>query len=114
MAGALATQLAEFFDVVEGNGNFPESFILRIDGFDLREVQQRIEEHGGVAVGEHEAVTIGPDGIIRIVTEEFLPDGVADGSESHWRSRMTGIGGLHGIHGESADGVNAEQVQIRL
>ena len=39
MAGTFTTQLAKFFDVVEGNGNFPESFILRIDGFDLREMQ---------------------------------------------------------------------------
>ena len=37
------------------------------------EVQQRIQQHGTVAVGEHETVAVGPQRVGRVVLEVAIP-----------------------------------------
>ena len=68
-----------------------------------REVEQRIEQHRGVAAGEHEAVTIGPLGVPGIVLEEPGPQDVCGGRERHRGARMSRLRFLYRIHGEGAD-----------
>src|SRR6185369_6057133 len=51
-------------------------------------------------------------GIFRIVAEKTLPEQISHRRQGHRRSWMPGIGLLHRIHGERADGVDAELVDI--
>ena len=37
------------------------------------EVQQAVDQHGAVAVGQHEAVTVSPGRILRVVFQEITP-----------------------------------------
>src|SRR5690348_2577402 len=78
MAGAFAIELAETLDVFEFDGKFAEALVFWIDGFHSGEMKERIKQHGGVAIGEHEAITIGPNGIVRIKTQKLLPESIGN------------------------------------
>src|SRR5579864_118006 len=112
MSRAFAVQLAEVLDVVHRNRRFAQRFIFRIDGLHSSKMQQPIKQHGGMSVGKDKAVAVGPDGIFRVVTEKALPKDVRHGRQGHGRSGMAGIGLLYRVHGESAEGVDAELVNI--
>jgi len=60
--------------------------ILRIDRFDACQVQGGVEQHGGVADREDEAVAIGPDGIGRIEAQIILPQVIDDWGKRHGRA----------------------------
>ena len=55
--------------------------------------------------GEHEAVTVGPFGMAGIEFQEAREQHGGDIGHAHGHAGMAGIGLLHGIHGERADGV---------
>ncbi len=105
-------ELAEFFDVVERDGRGADDFVFCVDGFDAGEVEEGIEEHGGVAGGEDEAVAVGPDGVLGIEAEELRPERVGGGSEAHDGAGVSGVGFLDGVHPEGADGVDAEFIDV--
>lgn len=69
------------------------------------QVQQRVDQHRAVAVGEHETVAIGPFGVGRIVLEEVVPQHFGDIGHAHGGARMARFGLLDGIHAEGANGV---------
>ena len=69
------------------------------------QVQHRVQQHRAVAVREHEAVAVGPVRIARVVLEEVAPQHLGDVRHAHRHAGVTGIGALHGVHGQSADGV---------
>jgi len=73
VAGALAVELAEALDVVELDGQLTQPFVLRVDGLDGGQVQERVEQHRRVAARQHEAVAVRPDRIIGIEAQEALP-----------------------------------------
>src|SRR5579864_2266294 len=100
------------FDVIELDSKLAQRFIVRINRLHAREVQQGIKQHGRVPIGEDKAVTIGPDGKFRIVAQKALPENVSYRRQRHGSSRMSGVGLLHRIHGECADGIDAELVKI--
>src|ERR1700733_2957807 len=106
----LAADLSEPLDVVEGNRELAETFILRVDRLDASEMQQCIKQHRGVAVRKHEAIAIRPDRIIGVEAKEMLPQRIGHGRQRHWGARMPGIGLLHGIHRERANGVYAKLI----
>ena len=110
--GALAVELAEPLDVVQLDRQLALPLILRVHGLHAGEVQHRVKQHGGVAVGEHEAVAVGPDGVVRIEPQEVLPQAVDHRGQGHRGAGMAGVGGLHGVHGEGADGVDDEEVGV--
>ena len=64
---------------------------LGVDRLHAGEMQHRIEQHRGVAVGQHEAVAIGPDRIVRIEAQEMLPQRVNHRRQGHRRAGMAGI-----------------------
>ena len=92
MAGGAGAQLAEVADVVHAQV---------VAG----EVQHGIEQHGGVTVGQHEAVTIHPAGIGGIVFEAVAPEGFGHVGHAQGGAGMTGTGLLDGVDGKGADGV---------
>src|SRR4051812_41337390 len=100
------------FHVVHGDGGGAQSFILGIYRLDPGKMEQRIQQHGGVSVGKDKAVTIGPDRIFRIVTEEALPEQISHRRQGHRRSRVPRIRLLYRVHGQRADCIDAELIDI--
>jgi hypothetical protein len=70
------------------------------------EVQECVLQHGAVPVGEHEAVAIGPRRVRRVVAQVVPPEHLRDLRHAHRHPRMAGVGLLHRVHGERADGVD--------
>ena len=112
MAGTARVELAEAFDVGEADRFRADHLVLRIDGFDPGEMEQRVEQHRGMAGGEDEAVATRPDRIFRIEAQVALPERVGDRGHRHRRSRMSRIGLLHRIDGEGADRIDAQFIVI--
>ena len=69
------------------------------------QVQQRIEQHRTVAVGQHEAVAVDPGRIGRVVAQVLHPERLGDLGHAHGRARVSAIGLLHGIDREDSDGI---------
>ena len=84
-----------------------------VDGLDAGEMQRRIKKHGRVTRGEYEAITIGPEWIRGIVTQNFLPERVHHRCETHRRAGMAGVCLLYGVDGKRADSVDGELRNIR-
>ncbi len=82
------------------------------DGFHLRQMQERVKQHAGMPGGKNKAVAIGPKRVRGIVAQESLPHAVANRSERHGRSGMPGIGLLHGVHREGANGVDGKLLDL--
>jgi hypothetical protein len=91
VTGSLAVQCAEVFQL--GHGQL-------VTG----EVQQRIDQHGTVSVGQHKAVTIQPVRVGRVMAQVLSPQRHSHIGHAHGRTRMTGIGGLDSVHCKSANG----------
>jgi len=71
------------------------------------EMQQAVQQHRAVAVGEHEAVAVRPVRIDWVVFQVPGPQGHGDLGHAQGHAGMSGTGRLHGIHGQSPDGVGA-------
>ena len=75
------------------------------------QMQQAVQQHRTVPRREHEAVAIEPVRIFRIVLQELRPQRVSHGGGAHRHAGMAGVGILHGIGGQKADGVDTEVFQ---
>ena len=111
MPRAARVDLAEALDVLERDRQLAEPLVRGVDRLHAGEVQQRVEQRRGVADREHEAVAAGPDRVVRVEAQEVLPERVGDRRHRHRRAGMTGVGGLHGVHRERADGGDGELVE---
>ncbi len=69
------------------------------------EMQQGVDQHRAVAVGQHEAVAVGPVRIGRVVVQVIAPQHFGDVGHAHGGAGVAGVGGLHAVDGEKADGV---------
>ncbi|CAI1197903.1 Uncharacterised protein [Serratia quinivorans] len=69
------------------------------------EVQQAVNQHGAMAVGEDEAVTVSPVRVGRVVVQVVTPEDFGDVRHAHRCTRVAGICFLYGVHAECADGV---------
>ena len=69
------------------------------------QVQQRVLQHGAVAVGQHEAVAVEPLGIGRVVPEEIVPYHLGNVGHAHRHARVAGVGRFHGVHGKGSHGI---------
>src|SRR5690242_19379702 len=76
------------------------------------EIQQRVEQHGGVPAGEHESVAVDPVRVVRIVTQKAGPEQKAGWRQRHRSSGMPRLGLLDSIHGKGAYGVDGPPRQI--
>ena len=93
MAGRERAELAEALDLLDRH--------LRI----AEEIKQRIEQHRAVAGGQHEAVAVGPGRIGGIEFEKLAEQHGRDIGRAHRQAGMPGLGLLHGVHRQRADGV---------
>ena len=114
MSRTFAVELAEPLDVVERDREFSETFVLGVDCLDAGEVQRRVQQHGSMAVGQNETVAVWPDRIVGVEAQELLPKRIDHRRQCHRRAGMAGIGLLHGIHRERANGVNAKLIDCAV
>jgi hypothetical protein len=108
VAWTFAVELPKPPDIVECDRRRPVFFTVYC--FDTAKMEHCVEQHRGMAIGKHEAVSIGPGWIVGVKTQKALPQCVNDRSQGHWRPRMAGVGLLNGIHREGANGVYAELI----
>jgi hypothetical protein len=92
VAGGAAAELAEVLQVVEAQV---------VAG----QMQQRVEQHRAVAVGQHEAVAVRPFRVGRVVLQVVSPQHFGDVGHAHWGAGVAGLGLVDGVNGQEADGV---------
>ena len=110
VAGTFAAELSKPPDIVDRDGGRPLPLLFAVYCFHAAEMEHGIEQHRGMAIGKHEAVSIGPGWIVGIKTQKALPQRVNHRRQGHWRPRMAGVGLLNGIHREGANGVYAKLI----
>jgi hypothetical protein len=84
--GALGVELAEALDVLEAHRGLADDLVVGVDRADARQVEQRVEQHRRVAVGQDEAIAVRPDRLLGVEPQEPLPEHVGDGRERHRRA----------------------------
>ena len=99
MPGRLAAPLPEVLDLVQRE---------IVTG----EMQQRIQQHGAVPARQDEAIAIGPAGIARVVAQELGPQHVGHRRGAHRQTGMAGVGFLHAVDGQEANGIDAELIEV--
>ena len=95
VAGRPAAPLPELSDVVQRH---PVA----------RQVQNTVQEHGGVAGRQHKAVAVEPRRVGGVVAQVPGPERVSEGRERHRRPRVSRTCGLHRVHGERLHRVDRE------
>ena len=66
------------------------------------QVQPRVEEHAAVARREDEAVAVEPARFVRIVLEGVAVKHGADFRAAERQAEVAGVGGVNGVHAETA------------
>ena len=69
------------------------------------QVQQRVEQHRAVAVRQHEAVAVRPVRVGRVVAQVAAPQRHGDLGHAHRHAGVAGIGLLHRVHRQRANGI---------
>src|SRR5215813_537409 len=75
-------------------------------------MERRPEQHRSMAVREHEAITIWPDRIVRVETQDTVPDRIYQRRERHRRAGVPGFGLLNRVDRKRADGVDAQLIKL--
>ena len=92
VAWRLAMELPELFQVFGGE-------------FISGEMQQGIDQHRAVAIGQHEPVAVGPIRIRRVVSHQAIPQHLGNIRHTHRRTGVTRFRYLDGVHGKGTNGV---------
>ncbi len=104
--GILDARRLAVFGVARGLGMQSPKGLEIVDGEGVAgEVQQRVQEHRAVAVRHNEAVSVRPPGVRRVVAQVVVPEDLGDIGHAHGRARVPGLGPLHRVHAEEADGI---------
>ena len=85
-----AVQLTELFEVFDAQ-------------VVAAQMEQRIEQHRAVTVGEYEAVSVWPGRVGRVVAEVLTPEHFGDFGHAERHTGVAGVGLLDGVHGEGAN-----------
>ncbi len=91
--------LAESSQVVHGDGK-------------PAQMEQRVEQHRAVTVGEHEAIAVDPGRGVGIDPEELGPHHDGDVGHAHGHAGMARVGFLDGVHRQALDGVDGELFDV--
>ncbi len=103
--GLDAGRVAEFRVAGGGAAELPEVFqVVQADAV-AGQVQQAVEQHGAVAVGEHEPVAVDPVRVGRVVLQEAAPQHFGDIRHAHGGARVTRLGFLYRIHAQGTDSI---------
>src|SRR5690242_10333118 len=107
-----AAELPERLDVIESYGRTMKRLVLCVHRLRLRQVQQRVKQHRGVAGRQDEAIAVGPKRIGGIEIQLLLPQVVSYGGNAHGRARMAGFRFLNRIDRQRTDRVYAQTVKL--
>ena len=110
VAGGLGGELAELLDVVEADRGVAGRLAMLVDLDRAREMEQRIEQHRGVAARQDEAVAVGPQRRLGVEAQEFGPQRLGDRRQRHRRAGVAAVRLLHRVHRQRADRVDRESV----
>ena len=113
MTGRLAAELAEVADIVERDRGLPKPLVLGVHGAGAGQVQHRPQQHRGVTVGEHEAIAVRPDRILRIEAHDPVPERVDERRQRHRRAGMAGLRLLNRIDRQRANAIDRQLIQLR-
>ena len=108
----LAVELAEVADVVERDRRLAQAFVLGVDRLGAGEMQDRPQQHRGMAVRQDEAVAIGPDRILRIEAHDPVPQRIDQRRQRHRRAGMARLGLLDRVDGQRADRVDRQLIEL--
>ena len=97
MPWRVAAELAEAPDVVQRDRGLADRLVVGVDGLNAGEMEHRPEQHRGVTVGEHEAIAVRPDRVLRIEPHHAVPQRERERRQRHRRAGMTGVGRLHRV-----------------
>ncbi len=104
--GGFDTGCVTVFRVSRGLGVELTELLQVLDGQVVTgQMQQGIDQHGAVAVGQHETIAIRPIRIARVMLHIIVPEHLGDVGHAHGRARVPGFGFLHGIHTQRTNGV---------
>ena len=78
------------------------------------QVQQGIQQHRRMPVGQDEPVAVGPPGIARVVAQMTAPQRDGHLGHAHRRAGVAGVGLLNGVHGQGAQRVGEFVVAAAL
>ena len=92
VAGGFAVQLAELFQLVHGQ-------VVAC------QVQQGINQHRAMAVGQHKTVAVGPLRVEWVVFQMPAPQHFGDVGHAHGGAGVAGLGGFDRVNGQHAHGV---------
>ena len=101
VAGGVRSPLAEVFQLLHGERK-------------TAQMEHRVQEHGTVAVGQHEAVAVRPARVAGIHQQMAYPEHRCQVGHPHRHSRMAGAGPLDGVHGQGSDGVGGPGVPVEV
>ncbi len=79
--------------------------VLDLDPGIADEITERIEQHRAVAGRKHEAVAVGPTRIGGVEFQEGAKKHARDIGHAHRHAGMAGLGPVHGVHRQGANGV---------
>src|SRR5690242_12416516 len=108
---AFPVELTKPFYVLEAYSQTSEHLVIFVGSFYAREIEHRVQEHGRMAIRQHETIAIGPDRVVGVVAQKSLPQRVHHRCERHRRAWVTRIGLLHRIHRKGANGVYAKVIE---
>ncbi|SSJ94082.1 Uncharacterised protein [Klebsiella pneumoniae] len=69
------------------------------------EVQQAVDQHRTMAIGQDKTVTVSPGRIGRVMVEEITPQHFGNVSHTHRGTRVAGFGFLYSVHAQGANSV---------
>jgi hypothetical protein len=69
-------------------------------------MQQGVEQHRAMAVGQYETISVMPQRVAWVVLEKISPKNFSNIGKSHGGSRVTAVRRLHSIHGQYPDGIS--------
>ena len=76
------------------------------------QVEERVQQHAGVAGGQHEPVAVGPVGVRGGVAQEPRPHHIRHRRGAHRGAGVPGVRLLDGVDRERPDGVDGELVEV--
>eukprot|EP00850_Spirogloea_muscicola_P011473 SM000071S21097 [mRNA] locus=s71:348042:352773:- [translate_table: standard] len=79
-----------------------------LDAIVAVDVEQRVLEHAPVAGRENKAIPVEVVGVLGVESHVLIEQDVGHGRAAHGQARVAGLGLLHGVDGEEADGVDGE------
>ena len=71
------------------------------------QMQQAVEQHGGVPVGKHKTVPVGPAGIGGIMPKHVPPESLGHVGHAQRRAGVPGTGFFNGVHGQDTESIGA-------